>query len=903
MTSASFAPTTASPDTTLDAPARRPMEETLSGGDGLTTGNVKPPAPPTGPAVEPGDPPVLTVAAVVVGEGEGFVDLVFTLSAAATQTATVGWQLADPAGDLGLTSGSVSFAAGALTQTVRIPITSDGVQERFESFVVSLANPVQLTLASTSTLITLVDDDAASGTPVISARDVQVDESAGTASFVVVLDRPSASAVTVNYATASGTAASGSDFTARSGTLSFAAGEVAKTVSVDLVDDSLAEAAERFDLVLSSPVGGSLGDARGTAQIGASDAAVAATPELRVGDQRVSEADGWVDVLVTLSAPAAAAVSVGWATVAGTALAGSDFIASTGTLQLQPGQTSATVRLGLLDDTATESFEDFSLNLSSPVNATLADASASIAIVDNDTPGVRVLSYGIGSDTYQVLSTSDVIVEAAGGGTDLVQASASYTLGDQVERLTLTGSAGLSGTGNGLSNSITGNSGSNLLVGGSGNDTLSGGSGNDSLDGGSGNDSLVGGAGNDSYVVGSSTDRINETTTSASEIDSVTASLSWTLGANLETLVLTGTGALAGTGNAAANRITGNTGNNSLSGAGGNDTLSGGEGNDTLAGDAGNDLLDGGAGNDSLVGGAGNDSYVVGSAGDVVSETSTLAGEVDSVSAALTWTLGSNLERLTLTGTSAINGTGNTLANSITGNSAANSLSGGAGNDTLSGGSGNDRLDGGAGNDSLVGGTGNDSYVVDVVGDRISETSTMAGEVDSVSSSVSWTLGNHLERLTLTGTNAINGTGNTLANTLTGNTGNNSLDGGAGNDTLNGGAGNDALTGGTGLDTFRFSSALSGSNVDSVNAFVAADDRIELENSVYTKLTATGLLSASFFRANTSGTAADSNDYLIYETDTGFLRYDADGSGAGVAVLVARFVGAPSLTAADIFVT
>jgi Ca2+-binding RTX toxin-like protein len=294
-----------------------------------------------------------------------------------------------------------------------------------------------------------------------------------------------------------------------------------------------------------------------------------------------------------------------------------------------------------------------------------------------------------------------------------------------------------------------------------------------------------------------------------------------------------------------------------------------------------------------MTGGAGNDSYSVDTAADKVIEAA--GGGTDTVNSVITYTLPAEVERLLLGGTAAINGTGNGSANTITGNGLGNALSGGSGNDTLGGGAGNDQLDGGSGNDSLVGGTGNDGYVVDSTGDVISETSTLATEIDSVSASVTWTLGGNLERLTLTGSNPINGTGNTLANAITGNTGNNKISGGGGNDTL---------TGGAGLDTFRFSSALNGTtNVDTIKDFNPVSDAIELENSVFTKLTATGVLSTSFFRSSTTGTAVDSNDHLLYESDTGFLRYDADGSGAGLAVLVAKFEGLPSLSAADIFVT
>ncbi|HMZ83901.1 MAG TPA: calcium-binding protein, partial [Rhodocyclaceae bacterium] len=201
--------------------------------------------------------------------------------------------------------------------------------------------------------------------------------------------------------------------------------------------------------------------------------------------------------------------------------------------------------------------------------------------------------------------------------------------------------------------------------------------------------------------------------------------------------------------------------------------LTGSDVSNVLTGNSAANKLDGGLGADILIGGAGGDTYVVDNAGDSISETSTLTGEIDTVQSSLSWVLGANLENLTLTGSAGIDGTGNALANTLTGNSGAN------------------RLDGGLGADKLNGGTGNDTYVVDNAGDSISETSTLAGEIDTVESSINWTLGANVENLTLTGGGNINGTGNTLANVLTGNVGNNVLDGGSGADTLIGGEGND----------------------------------------------------------------------------------------------------------------
>ncbi|SCX67139.1 type I secretion C-terminal target domain (VC_A0849 subclass), partial [Pseudomonas sp. NFACC32-1] len=185
----------------------------------------------------------------------------------------------------------------------------------------------------------------------------------------------------------------------------------------------------------------------------------------------------------------------------------------------------------------------------------------------------------------------------------------------------------------------------------------------------------------------------------------------------------------------------------------------------------------------TLDGGAGNDTYYVDNVGDTVIERGASILEVDSVISSISYTLGANLEALTLSGTAGISGTGNGLNNRITGNAGANTL------------------DGGIGIDTLAGGTGNDTYVVDNLKDVVSETSTLASEIDTVRSSVTWTLGANLENLTLTGTAAINGTGNALGNVLTGNVGNNVLNGGAGNDQLDGGAGADMLVGGLGTDT------------------------------------------------------------------------------------------------------
>jgi Ca2+-binding RTX toxin-like protein len=381
---------------------------------------------------------------------------------------------------------------------------------------------------------------------------------------------------------------------------------------------------------------------------------------------------------------------------------------------------------------------------------------------------------GAGNDIYFVDSLGDVVDEAAGQGTDLVFSSLNHTLGANLEKLTLTGIA-VTGTGNELSNIIEGNGANNVLNGLAGADTLNGGGGNDTLDGGIGVDALKGGLGDDLYLVDVASDKAIEL--SGQGLDRVESSASYVLGANVENLTLTGS-ALNGTGNTSANLIIGNSAANTLKGEGGADVLEGG---------LGDDKLDGGAGADTLRGGAGNDTYFVDTKTDVIEEAA--GGGVELVNASGTYTLGAEVENLTLTGIAAINGTGNGLANIITGNAAANILTGGGGADILKGGDGADTLDGGVGDDAMSGGLGDDIYIVDAIADAAKEVADQG--LDTVKSSVTYTLAANVENLTLTGTAAINATGNTMNNTIIGNSGANLITGGGGADTLKGGAGAD----------------------------------------------------------------------------------------------------------------
>lgn len=516
---------------------------------------------------------------------------------------------------------------------------------------------------------------------------------------------------------------------------------------------------------------------------------------------------------------------------------------------------------------------------------------------------------GTGNDSYVVDNAADFAFELFNQGIDLVTSSVTFTLGADVENLTLTGTAA-SGTGNILANVIIGNTVANVLTGGDGNDTL---------DGGLGNDTMDGGAGADTYFVNSAGDVIIEAASSG--IDTVNSSVTRTLEAEVEKLFLTGTANINGTGNGLDNRLVGNTGNNNLLGLGGADTMIGGLGNDfyevddlgdvvteaanegvdgvnssityflpnhveilQLTGAAsingfGNTLdnemfgnnsanhLDGKAGADRMLGYGGDDIYTVDNVGDVVTEGANQG--FDSVSSSITYTLGGNLEQLNLIGNQSINGTGNNLNNVINGNALANTLNGMTGADTM------------------TGGNGNDVYIVDNAGDAVVEAAGAGtGTADRVESSINYTLVANVEQLTLTGSANRNGTGNGGSNIIVGN---------AGNNTLTGDLGLDTLTGNAGLDRFAFATTALGR--DTITDFNTADDLIQVSAAGFGGGLAAG--GAVVLRSGATPAVSGGGGQFLYDTDNGNLSYDADGNGAGLAVLFATLSNLAAISAAD----
>ena len=381
----------------------------------------------------------------------------------------------------------------------------------------------------------------------------------------------------------------------------------------------------------------------------------------------------------------------------------------------------------------------------------LTGTSANETLIGNDSDnildglgGKDILKGGKGNDTYKVdltiLNTlEDTVTELTGqgldtlvlrGGNTSLAKAVTITLAATLENVdaSQTGSVKLNLTGNASNNTLQGNAADNVL------------------DGSTGIDTLIGGLGNDTYVldreeelalIGEAADAGNDTLRitykNTSKTGALVVDMSATSLANVEAASIVGTGLFKLIGNDLDNR------------------------------------LDAGAGANLLSGGAGNDVYVVRHKAAQITE---LLGEgTDTVESSIAWSLGDNLENLILTGLASINATGNALDNRLTGNI------------------GNNVLDGGTGADQMIGGKGNDTYIVDDEDDQVTE---LANEgTDTVKVSVSYTLGDNLENLTLIGEGHIDGTGNNLKNILTGNIGNNVLDGGNGVDTLIGGRGDD----------------------------------------------------------------------------------------------------------------
>lgn len=335
--------------------------------------------------------PVATIefssATYTAGESDGTATITVTRTGDLTATSTVNYATTDgtavAGSDYSTTTGTLTFGPGVASQTFAVPILADTTDEPDEAVVLTLSSPTVAVLGSPATAtLTITDDDAA---PSITINDVSAPETnAGTTAFefTVTLSNPSASAVTVDYATADGSAAAGSDYTAGTGTLNIPAGATSGTISVAVIGDTAFEADETFFVNLTNPTSSTIADNQGLGTILNDDGA----PSVSITD--VSQAEGDSDTtaftfVVTVTPVIGSDVSVTYATADGTGTAGTDYVATTGTLTIPAGSASGMITVDVLGDTLLEGDETFVVNLTGAVNATIGDAQG-LGTVTND---------------------------------------------------------------------------------------------------------------------------------------------------------------------------------------------------------------------------------------------------------------------------------------------------------------------------------------------------------------------------------------------------------------------------------------------------------------------------------------------------------------------------------------
>ena len=287
-------------------------------------------------------------------------------------TTTDGTAVADE--DYSATSGTLRFAPGDTSKTIRVPTLRDAVAEPVETFTVVLSNPSGTNVVHDTGVGTITDE----GLPGLSIADAPTVAEGGEAVFPVTLNPASSQVVTVAYATQDGTAVADSDYTATSGTLRFEPGETIQNIQVATLRDAIAEPSESFTVELSDPVGTAITNSTGAGTIAAD-----AMPALSITDAVPVAEGGEATFMVSLSPASSELVTVAYATQDGTAVAGSDYTAASGTLQFDPGMTSHTIRVAVLNDTAVEPTETFAVELSDPVRATLADGTGVGTITDD----------------------------------------------------------------------------------------------------------------------------------------------------------------------------------------------------------------------------------------------------------------------------------------------------------------------------------------------------------------------------------------------------------------------------------------------------------------------------------------------------------------------------------------
>ena len=320
-------------------------------------------------------------------ENGGSAAITVTLNQPSIQTVKVDYATSDGTahapGDYTATSGTLTINPGETTQSFQVPIIDNAIQDGNRTVNLTLSNPFHATLgAQVTAQLTIVDDDKA--LVVFNPGSFEVDEGAGSATISVILTMPMTEQAKVDYATGDGTAHAPDDYTATSGTLTFAAGETSKTFQVPIIDDLLYELDETILLTLTNPISVELGIPNNTAILTIKDNDPMPDVMFSNTSYNVMENAGLATITVTLSSPSGVVSQVNYQTSDWTAIAGIDYTATSGTLTFAPGETSKTFNVPILDDSLNEPQKSLKLTLSDPSNVALSVAEATLLIDDDD---------------------------------------------------------------------------------------------------------------------------------------------------------------------------------------------------------------------------------------------------------------------------------------------------------------------------------------------------------------------------------------------------------------------------------------------------------------------------------------------------------------------------------------
>ena len=617
------------------------------------------------------------------------------LSAPSLTTVTVDYSTADVLASDGVDytgeSGTVTFQPGQTSRQILFPINGDADAEATENFLVNLTNAQNATIGDAQGQVTIIDDDGGIPGPTLSIDDVTLAEGNSgttTANFTVSISEAPTTTVAVDIAVQDGSAVAGEDFNLiTSGPLFFDAANLSRTVTVELIGDTINEGSENFFLNLVDPFGVVIADSQGeftitnddpgTPGITADDTLLgAAGDDTLVGATGNDQLDGGSgnDVLsgqsgddLLLGGDGSDSLNGGDGTDTMNGQSGNDFIgkgAGVGIIEWNGigggddivEESTGLLRILAIGDGGSDNFIIDSTNSLLRVTEGGASITASNSVSEVNVQGNE------GNDTVTVQSLSNVrplLLNIEGNdGDDFVDASAAQI---GAVRLRITGDLG--------DDTLLGSFGRDTILGGEGADSIGSGDGDDNVDGGNGDDIIQGGGGND-FLAG---DLVNDSIDGGDGDDSLIGSFG-------NDTLLGGTGNDTGIGSFGADIINGQSGDDLADGGAGNDVLLGGAGNDSLAGGTGDDTIRGNSGNDFLKGEDGDDLIRADSGNDIVD-----AGDGnDSVDG----------------------GSGNDIIN---GNDGADTVEGSDGNDTLLGGDGNDSLGGGPGNDVMFGEDGDDT--------------------------------------------------------------------------------------------------------------------------------------------------------------------------------------------------